>query len=194
MKLVLFDFDGTLTTKDTLNEFLKFSVGYKKYFLNLFLFMPTFVLYKLKIISNNSAKEKLISLFFKNWDAKIFQEKAYHFSLHKIDTMLHTSTYKKLLAYKQSNARIIIISASIECWLEPWCNKHGIELLSTKLEITEKKVSGKFLTKNCYGIEKVNRLKEIVTLSNFSEIIAYGDSAGDDEMFKIATTFYKIKH
>jgi phosphoserine phosphatase len=59
--------------------------------------------------------------------------------------------------------KVVIVSAFIECWLKKWCDK--INLITTRLEIQEGKITGKFATKNCYGIEKVNRIKERYDLS-----------------------------
>jgi phosphoserine phosphatase len=42
MTLALFDFDGTLTTKDSLEEFVKFAVGKPSYYFKLALFSPIF--------------------------------------------------------------------------------------------------------------------------------------------------------
>jgi len=192
MKLILFDFDGTLTTKDSLNEFLKFFSGSKKYYINLFIFSPIFLLYKFKIINNQKAKEILCYLFFKNINKNHFEEVAKEYSLKNIDKILDNNIYNKMLNYKKEGYRVIIVSASIECWLKPWCTKHNIELLSTKLEFKENKFTGKFKTKNCYGIEKVNRIKQYITLEEYDEIIAYGDSEGDNEMFNISSRYFKI--
>jgi len=53
-------------------------------------------------------------------------------------------------------------------------------------------VTGKLLTKNCYGIEKANRVKEIYDLSHYERIYAYGDSTGDTELLALANeSFYK---
>ena len=192
MKLVLFDFDGTLSTKDSLNEFLKFYLGKKKYFLKLFLFSPIFVLYKLKLIKNDIAKEKLISFFFKDISEKEFKNKAKEYSLNEIPKIINNKTYTLMKEYINSKHKVVIVSASIECWLKPWCDLNNIELLSTKLEFENNKVTGKFSTKNCYGIEKVNRINEYLNISDYDEIVAYGDSAGDYEMFKISDKYFKI--
>jgi len=192
MRLVLFDFDGTLTTKDSLNQFLQYAVGIKVYILKLILFSPIFILYKLKLIKNDIAKQKLISLFFKDWDEKKFKDIAKEFYLNNLDTILRDTVYQKLLEHKKNNDKIIIVSASFECWLKPWCDKNGIELLSTKIEFKNSKITGKFATKNCYGQEKVNRINQYINLHDYEEIIAYGDSRGDNEMFNISTLHYKI--
>jgi HAD superfamily hydrolase (TIGR01490 family) len=192
MKLILFDFDGTLTEKDSLNEFLKYAVGLQVYFFKLLLFSPVFILYKLKVIKNNIAKEILLSLFFKNWKEKKFKKIARKFSLEEINKILNQDIYTKLINYKNENNRIIVASASLECWLKPWCDKQGIDLLSTRLKFKEGFFTGKLLTKNCYGKEKVNRINQYVNILEFDEIIVYGNSSGDKEMFNISNISYMI--
>ena len=57
-------------------------------------------------------------------------------------------------------------------------------------EIKNGKLTGKFSTKNCFGIEKVNRIKEKYNLSEYNVIYAYGNSSGDKEMLSIANEKY----
>ncbi|MEA2019179.1 MAG: HAD family hydrolase [Campylobacterota bacterium] len=186
MNLVLFDFDGTLTTKDSLDEFLKYSVGMKKYMFNMLIFLPIFILYKLKLIKNNIAKEKLFKLFFYGIDEMKFKNMAKKYSLEKLDLILNDDRLSILKQHQKNNDRVVIVSASIECWLKPWCEKHNVELLSTKLKFIDNKFTGKFSTKNCYGNEKVNRIKNYLNISEYDTIYAYGDSAGDYKMLELA--------
>ena len=80
----------------------------------------------------------------------------------------------------------------MECWVKPWCDKNNIDLISTRLEVKDNKLTGKFATKNCYGREKVNRVKEAYDLSQYNHIYAYGDSRGDRELLALADeSFYK---
>jgi hypothetical protein len=62
--LLFFDFDGTITTKDTLLEFIKFSKGKLNFLSGFLIYSPFLVAYKLGIISNQSAKEKVLATFF----------------------------------------------------------------------------------------------------------------------------------
>ncbi len=192
MNLALFDFDGTLTDKDSLADFIKFAVGGKKYFLGLVKFLPIFILYKLKIIKNDIAKERLLKQFFFGFDEQKFKSVAKQYSLTKIDLILRDKIYQKLQTHKKQNDRVVIVSASMECWLKDWCEKENIELISTKLEFKNQKFTGKFLTKNCYGDEKVNRIKKYLTLKNYDKIYAYGDSKGDEAMLSLADYKYLI--
>ena len=63
-KLVVFDFDGTITTKDTFALFLRYYAGTVRWALNILLLLPTFMAYGLKIIDRNAVKAKVITRFF----------------------------------------------------------------------------------------------------------------------------------
>jgi HAD superfamily phosphoserine phosphatase-like hydrolase len=81
---------------------------------------------------------------------------------------------------------VAVVSASAENWVKPWCDKHNLICIGTKLQVKDNQLTGKILGKNCHGPEKVCRIKENFNLSQFDEIIAYGDTAGDKEMLDMA--------
>jgi HAD superfamily phosphoserine phosphatase-like hydrolase len=91
-----------------------------------------------------------------------------------------------LKKHQAEGDRVIIVSASMRCWLQPWCDKNNIELLSTQLEFKNGEFTGRFLTKNCHGKEKENRIKELLNLKDYETIYAYGDSSGDTQMLALA--------
>lgn len=185
-KLALFDFDGTITKDDSLLKFIPFVVGNGNFILGLLVLSPVLVAYKLKLIPNYKAKQKMLSWFFKGMGKDEFYAVANEYSLHHIDKILRPRAIEKLNWHKQKGHKVVIVSASLECWLRPWCEKNGFELIATKLEIKNNTVTGKLLTKNCYGQEKVNRIKESYNLNEFEYIYAYGDSAGDKDMLELA--------
>ncbi len=99
---------------------------------------------------------------------------------------------EKLNWHQQQGDRVIVVSASMEDWLKPWCDSKGVELLATSLLSDNGIISGEFATPNCHGEEKVNRIKALLNLSDYDRIFAYGDSSGDTEMLAIADEgFYR---
>lgn len=190
MIIAFFDLDGTITKKDTLVEFIKFAIGRNQYYKGLITLSPMLLLYKLKIIPNHIAKEKLISHFFKGWDKIKFQNIADNYSIEKMDEIIRPKAIERIKHHKEQGHKVVIVSASTECWLKGWCNKNNLELISTKLEFNNNKLTGKFSNKNCYGIEKVNRILEIYNLNDYETIYAYGDSRGDKELLDIANKKY----
>jgi len=192
-KLVLFDFDGTLTKKDSLIEFTKFYVGKTNFYKKLISILPILILYKLKIIPNDKAKEIFFKHFFKGEKKDVFMQKSKEFALNEIDKMLNKKVYLKLKKYQQNGFDVYIISASIECYLKPWCEKEGINLISTRLLFENDLFTGKFATKNCYGKEKVNRLLKEVNISKYDEIHCYANSKSDKFIMDLATHKFWVK-
>ena len=191
-KIVFFDFDGTITTDDSLLKFIRFVVGDRRFLLGLVVLSPMLVLYKLKLIPNYKAKQYMLSWFFKGMSKDSFFKVANEYSLVHIDKILRPKAIEKINWHKNQGHKVVVVSASIECWLRPWCEKNSLELIATKLEIKDDIVTGKLLSKNCYGVEKVNRIKEIYNLKDFEYIYSYGDSSGDKQMLELAhEKFYK---
>lgn len=186
MNLALFDFDGTLTTKDSLGEFLKYKISKSQYSLNMMRFLPYFLLWQSRIISNSKAKEKLFSIFYKGMDEAEFKKRSFGFSMEILDNIIHHERFVAMKKHKQMGDRVVVVSASMQCWLQPWCEKNSVELLCTELEFKDGKFTGRFATKNCHGIEKVNRINALLNPKIYPTVYAYGDSSGDDAMLELA--------
>ncbi len=191
-KIALFDFDGTITTDDSLIKFIRYAKGDMQTALGMLWLSPMLIVYKLKLIPNYKAKQMMLSYFFKGINEENFKEVANEYSLNHIKTILRPKAMEKIEWHKEQGHKVILVSASIECWLKPWCNENNLDLIATKLEMIDGIVTGKFLTKNCYGIEKANRVQEVYNLSDYDYIYAYGDSRGDKELLELADeSFYK---
>ena len=190
MKLALFDFDGTITYKDSMVDFIQYGVGKPAYYWGLLLLSPILVAYKLKLIPNDVAKEKLIAHFFTGWHRPYFDEVASNYSRERIKEIIRPNMLEKIRWHQQQKHDVVVVSASMESWLVYWCKEQGVDLIATQLETVNGKVTGKFASKNCHGIEKVNRIKQQYTLSAYETIYAYGDSSGDKAMLAIADIRY----
>ena len=65
---------------------------------------------------------------------------------------------------------------------------YGIDnLIATKVELS----SGKFLSKNCQGAEKVVRFKEVFSEMEIDAL--YSDSRSETYMVKLATKAFRVK-
>ena len=140
------------------------------------LLSPMLIIYKLKLIPNYKAKQWMFSYFFKGMNEQKFLKFAEEYSLNHINTILRPKAIEKIVWHKEQGHKVVVVSASIEYWVKPWCDKNDLDMIGTKIEIKNGIVTGKFLTKNCYGIEKVNRVQEAYNLSEYGYIYAYGDT------------------
>ena len=188
--LAVFDFDGTLTTKDTLFDFIEFYHGKIKLIAGLFMISPVLLSYKLGVVSNERAKERMLSYFFKGESEDVFREKCKAYAL-RVNQLLENKAIEKLKWHQTEGHLVLIDSASVEDWIRPWATSMRIDtVIGTCLEIKNGIITGKLASRNCYGQEKVNRLLELYPDKDQYEIYAYGDSEGDQELLAIATHSY----
>ena len=191
-RIAFFDFDGTITTKDTLLEFIKFYKGTLPFYLGFLLYSPYLLAYKLKLIPNYVAKQKVLQFFFNGESMETFQKKCDEFSDLILPKLLRPKALKEIQKLKAVNAIIVIVSASAENWIKKWASANHLHLMGTRLAIAENKITGTIDGKNCYGDEKVCRIEKEYDLSAYQEIYCYGDSEGDKAMLNLATfPFYK---
>ncbi len=180
MKVYAFDFDGTLTKKDTFLAFIEYAKGYGKTFWGFFLFSPILILMKLRLFPNWKAKQMVFSWFFKGMNINEFNQICHEFA-DRNQRIIRTGGWDTIRKALANGEQVIIITASIENWVKPFFKEFGnqIKVEGTKIDVRINQITGQFLTQNCYGVEKTKRLKEVFPYRQAYELIAFGDSDGD---------------
>src|SRR5882757_6217083 len=162
--IAFFDFDGTITTKDTLLEFIKFSKGRFRFYAGFLLNSPWLIAYRLGVISNQAAKERILTWFFGGCPLPLFQEQCESFAAGITPGLIRPKALKEIALLQEKGADIVIVSASPENWLQPWTQSLSIKLIATRLEIRDNALTGKILHRNCHGEEKCARIRESYSL------------------------------
>lgn len=190
--IAFFDFDGTITTSDSLAAFIRYKQGSYGFLAGLIPVLPSILGFKAGLVNRQVAKEKLMTKFFAGTPEATFRSLAASFVREKIPSIIRPKAMEKLAWHQQEGHEVVIVSASPTHWVEPWCKAHGFICMSTELETVDGKITGKIRGLNCHGEEKVRRIKEQFDLSEYSSIYAYGDSRGDEPMLALATfSYYK---
>lgn len=188
-KLYCFDFDGTLTTSDTLLEFIKYAKGNGRFWMTFLMYSPLLVLMKLHLYPNWKAKQKIFAYLFAGMRIEKFDALCREFAEEK-QHLLRPQGIQKVHEAINEGAEVFIVSASIDNWVSPFFQVRGldgIQVLGTQVESEGGILTGRFKTKNCYGAEKVNRIcQALQDAPEQYEIEAYGDSHGDKEMLAFA--------
>lgn len=192
-KIAVFDFDGTLTTRDTMFDFIGFACGKFRLYVGLVLFAPVIAVMFMKIIDNNRCKQMLLSWYFKGMTYERFKNLGEAYST-RAKTLLRGSTLHLLKQRQYEGCKVYVVSASIKEWVAPVCRKLGVaDVLATEFEVDADGIlTGRFSVHNCFGQEKVNRLLKVEPCREKYYLYAYGDSRGDREMFEFADDFLKI--
>lgn len=202
-KIYCFDFDGTLTKKDTLIEFIKYTMGMPRFLMGFLLYSPLLVLMKLHLFPNWKAKLLIFKHFFGGMAIEEFDERCINFAARNL-YLLRFDGIRRIQEAQRNHERVLVVSASIDNWVRPFFAFQmlaNVEVLGTQIEVINGKVTGRFKTNNCYGAEKVRRIKEALASISQKErkestylpfdrrryhIEAFGDSCGDKEMLAFA--------
>lgn len=191
MKIAFFDFDGTMTERDSLFVFLKFLVGSKKFYWGMLHNIHYLLGYGIGYLSNAEAKERVVAYFLRGIREEVLLERCKELVPY-LEEILKTEATKRMQWHLEQGDQVVIVSATFLCYLAPLVQKLKVECIATELESKNGVLTGKFKTPNCYGREKVKRIVEKYSLDKYEEIYVYGDSRGDKEMLEIATKrFYR---
>ncbi len=191
--LHLCDFDGTLTRGDSLLRFLWFSLPVSRLAWGSFVVLIKFLsLFFWGKWSNSTAKSALLSTFFKGKTMVELNALGAGFCSKIVPGLLRTDLLETLRLAAKNGDTVVIVSASLDLWLRPFCHLEGFDLLCTELEYLDGKYTGRFSTPNCNGQEKAVRILTAYDLQSFEKTIAYGNSEGDAAMFDLADEVFKF--
>ncbi|MCD8297810.1 MAG: haloacid dehalogenase-like hydrolase [Prevotella sp.] len=185
-----FDFDGTLTENDSLIEFIRFNRGNKGLLLCLLRFLPFLIGMKIGLCRNGTVKQRIFSYCFKGMTVTDFDELCRKFADGSWG-MLRPKGIAKIKEALANGERVVIVSTSIDNWVKPFFRElEGVLVIGTTAEVNNDVLTGRFLTKYCYGKEKVNRLLQLFQKRTDYWLIAYGDSQDDFELLDFANEAY----
>ena len=194
-KVYIFDFDGTLTTRDTLLLFIRFVCG-RWGFIAVFLrYAPLLVLMKLKLYPNWRVKQKVFAHCFGGMTTETFNDYCCSFARKYGSCVLRPKGFATVRKALDEGATVMIVSASVDNWVRPFfddilttlSNPTAFVVLGTEVEAIDGILTGQFKSRNCYGAEKVRRLSaQLPAPREDCYIVAFGDSRGDKEMLQYA--------
>lgn len=189
-KLAVFDLDGTMTSKDTMLEFIRYAKGKDKLFNALFWLSPLLVLNKLGLYSSEKAKVKLLSRTLKGDKLSDLQKKAESFTRDIMPGILRPKALEQLQFHRSKGHEVVVITASLDLWVEPWLKRQNLPHYCTKTDVKDGVLTGELASPNVNGAEKLRLLKENYDLPSYDMIFVYGDSGGDKPMMSVGTRTY----
>lgn len=188
--IAFFDFDGTITTKDTLFEIIRYHKGNTALYAGMALLSPALVAFRFKLISTQRMKEMVFRFFFGGMHVADFRDKCADFCAERLPELVKENALQAIRQHLAQGHQVAVVTASAEDWVEPWCDTLGVVCIGTRLEVRNALITGKIHGLNCNGPEKVERIKQAFDLNGYDDIYAYGDTIGDKPMLAIAKYGY----
>lgn len=181
MRLIVFDFDKTLTQKDTFYPFLLFAARgpWYRVALKKLAYLLFRILYRLSLISNFHLKDKGIRLFLKGYDrSQLLQTGEKYFA--------QIAFYPNILALledflRQNDTQVVISTSSLEEYIMPALKKYpAIQLHASKIKYRDGKVAG--LEENNY------RERKLIPYKSYRIRALFTDSLSDSALAQNADT------
>jgi len=184
--IVAFDFDGTLTIRDSFTTFLRWRAGAAGWAIGLAKMAPALAAY---ISDRDRGRIKAASVreFLHGLERTALESEAERYADQVWDRFMRPDALACWKAWGEKGAYRVIVTASPETTVAPFARRLGAEgLLGTQLVFdAQDRVTGAFVGENCRGEEKVRRLRAAYG-DDMTLAAAYGDTSGDTEMIAIA--------
>ncbi|MGR5243539.1 HAD-IB family phosphatase [Vibrio sp. PNB23_22_6] len=184
--LALFDFDGTITDEDMFHLFLNYSASGLRKWLGRIVIMPFYMLYKAGIIPARCMRPIASFIAFSGRETKQVQALGEKFAREVITLHIRPAAQDKLNCHQQQADTIVVVSASLNAYLTPWCKAQGYQLLCSEILSNRTYISGLYQSGDCSLERKVERVKAAFDLNNYDTIYAYGDTHEDIPMLTLA--------
>lgn len=191
-----FDMDGTLTEGDSFWRFLVYATS-PNTVIKAVLKKPFVVTKGILFPSKwaHFAKEYLVESTIKNMTDTELAKISVSFVLNKMLPTLNKNLLKIINFHKEQGHKLILVTASLDIYAKELAKQLGFDdVLATNLEIIDGLTTGKFSNKNNRGAEKARSIKNWLQGNNICHpfLIAYGNSANDKEMLKLANIGFRV--
>ncbi len=186
MDLALFDFDGTITKRETMPGFMLAAVRPRRLAFGKVLLLPLVLGYKLGIVSGSVVRAGICLFGFWRIPAAELERRGLAFAQQVLPNTLRPEAMERIAWHKARGDKVVVVSGGLDVYLEHWAHAHGLELLCSSLEERGGLLTGFYRGRQCVRAEKARQVRSRYRLSSFSKVYAYGDTPEDRELLALA--------
>ena len=183
--LALFDFDGTLTTRETFPDFMRYAVPRWRLLAGGALLAPVVFGYRRGWVAGNPTRASIVQVGLRGVQARCLRAQGEAFAREVLPGLLRPEAMEKLAWHRARGDRIVVVSGGLDVYLAPWCAAQGLELACSVLAERGGRITG-YAGAQCVGEEKVRRIRALCDPQAYAAIHAYGDTHEDMAMLAMA--------
>ncbi|MDR6989977.1 HAD family hydrolase [Luteimonas sp. 3794] len=184
--LALFDFDGTITTRDTLPDFLRYAIPPRRLRLGKLLFALPVMAYKLKLLPVSVLRTLLVRYAFGGLPQPEVEAAGRRFAATVLPPLVRPEMQARIDAHRERGDTVVVVSAGFDVYLAPWCEAQGVELVCSSMEARDGHMTGRYAGAQCAAEEKVRRVRERYDMTAYREVHAHGDTHEDRALLRLA--------
>lgn len=195
MRLVFFDFDGTLTSRDTILSLCLF-LGRKRRASapKVGRVIAALMLLKLRILSNHRFKEEFCRSLLVGETREHVDALLGTFATERLAGILRPRVVRTLHEHRQNGDEVYIVSSNFDFVLRPFLLVLDVNgVFATEPELADGRYTGRLAQPACAGPVKLSRVIETFGADKVREAVAYGDSADDRPLLDFVATPVWIK-
>ncbi|WP_026941600.1 HAD family hydrolase [Hellea balneolensis] len=194
--IAVFDLDYTLTIRGTWGRFVVKTVKYKPWLWLPLAFSAGFTQWRYKQghLPRIRVKQAMMRWSMVGKSREVLEQLAKEFAETEVTHGLRPGAVKALEAHRAQGDVIIIASAAVDLIVSPIAKRLGIEhWVATDMKWESEKLAPEFASDNCYGPQKLLRLKQLLAESpelkqNNTHITMYTDSYSDIDILRFCDT------
>jgi phosphatidylglycerophosphatase C len=190
MDLALFDFDGTITDRETMPDFMLAAVRPARLAVGKIVFLPLVLGYKLGMVSGSVVRAAICRFGFWRIPSAELEQCGAAFSRDFLSAVLRPEAMERIAWHKERGDRVVVVSGGLDLYLRHWAQAHGLELLCSSLEQKAGRFTGRYHGAQCVRGEKVRRVRAAFPPERFGKVFAYGDTPEDHDLLAIAHEAY----
>lgn len=186
MNLALFDFDGTITTREMFPDFVRAAVAPRRLAVGKVLLAPLVVGYRLGVVSGSVVRAAIVKFGFTGMPSAQFEEHCRRFSEQVLPTALRPEAMERIAWHKAQGDIVVVVSGAFDGYLARWCAQQQLDCICSVLEQVDGVLTGRYEGAQCVGAEKARRVRERYDLTAYPVIYAYGDTKEDRHLLALA--------
>lgn len=190
--LALFDFDGTITTRETMPDFMRQAVPPRRQAWGRWLLAPVLTAYKLGMLSGVGVRNAVVRVGFSGVPLAAVQAQGERFAADTLPALLRPSMMQRITWHQAQGDTVVVVSGGLDVYLQPWCRAHGLALVCSSLAHRDGRLTGRYLGAQCVGAEKARQVRARYALGDGRQVYAYGDTHEDLALLELADhRFYR---
>ncbi|HEU4577721.1 MAG TPA: HAD family hydrolase [Polyangiaceae bacterium] len=186
MDLALFDFDGTITDGDGFLPFIHLAVSRARALAGTLWLSPLIAGHRAGWVSSSRMRERIAWVAFRGRPRAALAALGERYAADVLEGRVRREASQRIAWHQARGDRVLVVSASLDCYLAPWCRARGLELICSELEVREGVCTGRYRGGDCSGPEKARRVLERCEIGSYRQVFAYGDTSEDRELLALA--------